>query len=269
MNNCLITCKEIHHHINHLISINTSDDMIIESLKAKFALKNFNFMDIQHRLAILKHDYARKKIIVSNHLENAFQNNDFHNGHKEVVNQIYNSIYNNEITSKEFSEKIKVENDFSKFYRNFLELIKDDHGEPTPRAYKIAEEFVSDRIDNSVIEVTKNSKSGSHRKRSRDDDTYIRSFQVSTSSSSSSSSAPVQPISVPALLSVPLVPTLESTELTIPSVLAVPSALIHESTELAIPDTTELQRNESVTTDDNFDVWSSIVKFIDKYTKRD
>jgi hypothetical protein len=42
-----------------------------------------------------------------------------------------------------------------------------------------------------------------------------------------------------------------------------------ESTELAIPDTTELQRNESVTTDDNFDVWSSIVKFIDKYTKRE
>ena len=105
MNNCLITCKEIHHHINHLISINTSDDMIIESLKGKFALKDFNFMDIQHRLAILKHDYARKKIIVSNHSENAFQNNDFHNGHKEVVNQIYNSIYNNEITSKEFSEK--------------------------------------------------------------------------------------------------------------------------------------------------------------------
>ena len=146
MNNCLITCKEIYHHINHLISINTSDDMIIESLKAKFELKDFNFTDIQHRLTNLKHDYARKKIIVSNHIENAFHNNDFHNGHKEIVNQIYNSIYNTEISSKEYLDKIKVENDFTKFYRNFLELIKDDHGEPTPRAYKIAEEFVSDRI---------------------------------------------------------------------------------------------------------------------------
>jgi hypothetical protein len=161
--------------------------MIIESLKAKFELKDFNFMDIQHRLANLEHDYARKKIIVSNHLENAFNNNDFHNGHKEVVNQIYNSIYNTEISSKEYLDKIKVENDFTKFYRNFLELIKDDHGEPTPRAYKIAEEFMSDRIHNSVIEVNKNSKSGSHRKRSREDDTYLKSFQVSTSSSSSSS----------------------------------------------------------------------------------
>ena len=255
MNNCLITCKEIYHHINHLISINTSDDMIIESLKTKFELKDFNFTDIQHRLANLKHDYARKKIIVSNHIENAFHNNDFHNGHKEVVNQIYNSIYNTEISSKEYLDKIKVENDFTKFYRNFLELIKDDHGEPTPRAYKIAEEFVSDRIHNSVIEVNKNSKSGSNRKRSREEDMYLRSFQVSTSSSSSSSSssyAPVQPISVP---------TIESTELTIPSVLAVPAA--------PIPDTTELQRNESVTSDENFDVWSSIVKFIDKYTKRE
>ena len=110
MNNCLITCKEIHHHINHLISINTSDDMIIESLKAKFALKDFNFMDIQHRLTTLKHDYARKKIIVRNHLENAFLNNDFHDGHKEVVKQICNSIYNYEISSKQFSDKIKIEN---------------------------------------------------------------------------------------------------------------------------------------------------------------
>jgi len=77
-------------------------------------------MDIQHRLTILKHDYARKKIIVRNNLENAFQNNDFHNGHKEVVNQIYNSIYNNYITSNEYSEKIKVENDFSNSIRTFL-----------------------------------------------------------------------------------------------------------------------------------------------------
>ncbi len=47
---------------------------------------------------------------------------------------------------------------------------------------KIADDFVSDRINNSVTEDTKNSKSGSHRKRSREDDTHIRSFQVSTSS---------------------------------------------------------------------------------------
>jgi hypothetical protein len=217
-------------------------------------------MDIQHRLAILKHEYARKKIVVSNHLENAFLNNDFHDGHKEVVKQILNSIYNHDMTSKEFSDKIKVENDFSKFYAGFLDLIKNDHGEPTLRAYKIADDFVSDRINNSVTEETKNSKSGSHRKRSREDDT--RSFQVSTSSSSSSH---IQPISVPTVLSVPLVPILESTELAIPLVLSVPS--------VPIPDTTELQRNDSVTTDvttdDNFDAWSSIVKFIDKYTKRE
>ena len=122
-------------------------------------------------------------------------------------------------------------------------MIKNDHGEPTPRAYKIADNFVSDRIDNSATEETTNSKSGSHRKRSREDDTYIRSFQVSTSSSSSSH---IQPISVPTVLSLPLVP-------------------IHESTELAIPDTTELQPSDSATTDDNFDFWSSIVKFIDKF----
>ena len=88
------------------IPINTSDEMIIESLKAKFALKDFNFMDIQHRFAIRKHEYARKKIAVINHLDNAFHNNDFHDEHKEVVKQIFNSIYNNDITSKEFAEKI-------------------------------------------------------------------------------------------------------------------------------------------------------------------
>jgi len=71
-------------------------------------------MDIQHRFAIRKHEYTRKKIIVSNHLENAFL--DFHDGHKEVVKQIFNSIYNNGMTSKEFAEKIKVEYDFSKCY---------------------------------------------------------------------------------------------------------------------------------------------------------
>jgi hypothetical protein len=49
------------------MSINTSDEMIIESLKAKFALKDFNFMDIQHRFAIRKHEYARKKTVVINH----------------------------------------------------------------------------------------------------------------------------------------------------------------------------------------------------------
>jgi hypothetical protein len=78
-------------------------------------------MDIQHRFAIRKHEYARKKIVVSNHLENAFQNNDFHDGHKEVVKQIFNSISNNDMTSKEFAEKIKVEYDFSKFYGSFLD----------------------------------------------------------------------------------------------------------------------------------------------------
>ena len=159
MNICLATCKEIHHHINHLMSINTSDEMIIESLKAKFTLEDINFMDIQHRFTILKHEYARKKIVVSNHLDHAFHNNDFHDGHKEVVKQIYDSIYNNDISSKEFSEKIKVEYDFAKFYVSFLDLVKGDHGEPTPRAYKIADEFVSDRINNSVIEESKNSKS--------------------------------------------------------------------------------------------------------------
>jgi len=248
MNNCRNACKEIHQHINHLMSINTSDDMIIESLKAKFALKDFNFVDVQHRLVILKHEYAKKKNVVSDHLENAFLNNDFHDGHQEVVTQILNSVYNHDITSKEFSDKIKVENDFSKFYAGFIELIKNDHGEPTPRAYKIAEDFVSDRIDNIISEDIKNSKSSSHRKRSREDDTNVRSFyQASTSSSSST---PVHPISVPTVLSVPLVPIIESTELAIPSVLSV-----------AIPVATELQRNESVTSDDNFDVWSNIVKF--------
>ena len=59
-------------------------------------------MDIQHRFTILKHEYARKKIVVSNHLDHAFRNNDFHDGHKEVVKQIFDSIYNNDITSKEF-----------------------------------------------------------------------------------------------------------------------------------------------------------------------
>ena len=85
MNNCLVTCKEIHNHINHLISINTPDDMIIESLKEKFQLKDFNFIEIQHRLNVLKHDYAKKKIAVSNHVENAFVNNDFNDRHNEVV----------------------------------------------------------------------------------------------------------------------------------------------------------------------------------------
>ncbi len=66
-----ITCKEIHNHINHLISINTPDDMIIESLKTKFQLKDFNFMEIHHRLNLLKHEYAKKKIIVRNYVENA------------------------------------------------------------------------------------------------------------------------------------------------------------------------------------------------------
>jgi hypothetical protein len=250
------TCKDIHHHINHLISINTSDEMIIESLKTKFPLKDFNFMDIQHRFTLLKHEYARKKIVVSNHLDNAFRNNDFHDGHKEVVKQLFNSIYNNDITSNEFSEKIKVENDFSKFYAGFLDLIKNDHGEPTLRAYKITDDFVSDRINNSVIEETKNPKSSSHRKRSREDDTNVRSFyQASTSSSSST---PVHPISVPTAFSVPYVPIHDSTQSAIPSVLSVP---IHDSTQSAIPDGTELQRNESVTSDDNFDVWSTIVKF--------
>ena len=111
MNNCLVTCKEIHNHINHLISINTPDDMIIESLKEKFQLKDFNFIEIQHRLNVLKHDYAKKKIAVSNHVDNVFLNNDFHNGHKEVVKEIFNNIYNPEITSKEFSDKIKIEID--------------------------------------------------------------------------------------------------------------------------------------------------------------
>jgi len=71
------------------------------------------------------------------HYLNAFRNYDFHDGHKEVVKQIFNSIYNNDITSKEFAEKIKVEYYFSKFYGSFLDLVKGDHREPTPRAYKI------------------------------------------------------------------------------------------------------------------------------------
>ena len=233
-----ITCKQIHYHINHLISINTPDDMIIESLKEKFQLKDFNFIEIQHRLNLLKHDYAKKKIAVSNHVDNEFLNNDFHNGHKEVVKEIFNNIYNPEITSKEFSDKIKIEIDFAKFYLSFLELIKNDHGEPTTRAYKIADDFVVDRIANSVTEENAHSKSGSKRKRSREDeDTHIRRFQVSNSSSSSH----VQPIPIHA-----------STELTIPTV-------------LSVPDTIELQRNESVTSDDNVDVWTNLVKFFDKF----
>jgi len=95
---------------------------------------------------------------------------------------------------------------------------------------------VLDRINDSVIEE------------SREDETNIRSFHQA--STSSSSSTPVHPISVSTVLSVPYVP-------------------IHDSTELAISDTTELQRNDSATTDDNFDVWSSIVKFVDKYTTRE
>ena len=276
MNICLTTCKEIHQHINHLMSINTSNEMIIESLKAKFTLKDINFMDIQHRFTILKHEYARKKIIVSYHLDHAFHNNDFHDGHKEVVKHIFESIYNNDISSKEFSEKIKVEYDFAKFYVSFLDLVKSDHGEPTPRAYKIADDFVSDRINNSVIEESKMSKSSSQRKRSREDETYIRSFHhVSTSSSSST---PVHPISVPTVLSVPMsvtiasstlvhpisVPTVLSVPISVPTVLSVP---VHESTEVTIPDSTELHRGDS--TDDSFDFWSSVVKFVDKYTKHE
>ena len=233
-----ITCKEIHNHINHLISINTPDDMIIESLKEKFQLKDFNFIEIQHRLNVLKHDYAKKKIAVSNHVDNVFLNNDFHNRHKEVVKHIYNNIYNPEITSKEFANQIKIENDFVKFYSSFLEMIKNDHGEPTTRAYTIADDFVVDRIANSVTEENTHSKSSSKRKRSREDeDTHIRRFQVSNSSSSSH----VQPIPIHA-----------STELTIPTV-------------LSVPDTIELQRNESVTSDDNVDVWTNLVKFFDKF----
>ena len=233
-----ITCKEIHNHINHLISINTPDDMIIESLKEKFQLKDFNFMEIQHRLNLLKHEYAKKKIIVRNYVENAFVNNDFNDRHKEVIKHIYNNIYNPEITSKEFANQIKIENDFVKFYSSFLEMIKNDHGEPTTRAYTIADDFVVDRIANSVTEENTHSKSSSKRKRSREDeDTHIRRFQVSNSSSSSH----VQPIPIHA-----------STELTIPTV-------------LSVPDTIELQRNESVTSDDNVDVWTNLVKFFDKF----
>jgi len=110
---------------------------------------------------------------------------------------------------------------------------------------KLQTNLCLDRINDSVIEETKNSKSGSQRKRSHEDETNIRSFHQA--STSSSSSTPVHPISVP---SVPYVP-------------------IHDSTELAISDTTELQRNDSATTDDNFDVWSSIVTFVDKYTTRE
>ena len=272
---CLATCKEIHQQINHLISINTSDEMIIESLKAKFPLKDFNFMDIQHRFAIRKHEYARKKTEVINHLDNAFRNNDFHDGHKEVVKQIFNSIYNNDITSKEFAEKIKVEYDFLKFYGSFLDSVKGDHGEPTPRAYKIADQFVLDRINDSVIEETKYSDSGSQRKRSREDETNIRSFhQASTSSSSSTSrqSTPVHPILVPTAISVPSIPIHNSTELAVPSTpirpISVPIVLSEPS--VSVPDSTELKRSDSdsATTDDNFDVWTRIGKFVDKYTKR-